>query len=36
MSDIHKYLLSALALLSIVTYPAARIIGFTADVFRIL
>ncbi len=36
MSETTKYLLSAFALLAVVAYPAARIVGFTSDVFRML
>lgn len=35
MSDTTKYLLSAFALLAVVAYPAARIVGFTSDIFKI-
>ena len=36
MSDRNKYVLSAIALLAVVAYPAARVIGFTTDIFRML
>jgi len=36
MTDTTKYFLSAIAVLAVVTYPAARIVGFTTDIIRML
>ncbi len=36
MNDTTKFLLSAFVLLAVVAYPAARIVGFTSDIVKMI